>query len=704
MGLLAQIQYTNTSTTYPDQNGGEIDSADVYIMLIDSATGQPANGNNVLVTYNMTNGDLTIPHTVTIPGQSLLIYSGVLNETLYGPQGEQMVGYSISFSLPSNAVSAPPVTAPQPGVCDLVISYISVDHPESSPGANDAQITIHATSSYGAIRYSNDFGATYQSSPTFSGLVGGLQQPVVKDANNCTAQGFVTIPVLSSLLAADPSVTLTGSNVSRWNAAFNPVVFTYRRKDCEVIAVYNDAGAGKIRIAVNASLTGNANGNNVNSGDLIYLNSGAYTGVYPVAYVYGTGSLIIDVPYNGTATGFINSNGLRPYYKILTQITCQDTLSGQTQTITAANTPDGTGTVRCDLSNFLQSLLTAKDTSDYTQSCFLDTYLSAAYTIAYAEHWDDGSANGFTSNYIPVSNSYHVLYAAKQLGDRYGGNLAAFVPFPSVADPSQLANWITDFAEPAYSNGYPFDIGFIYDEALTGLTITGQLNVLDINRNQLPGGTQTLYLLNEDGSFLLNEDGSRFVTDAQTSASIGINAQPGLNRLLINYKFPRDAFYFTIALAYDNNGNAQNITQTQTIRIDDAVDEQSVYLRWIGLTGSWNYYRFVYNQEISLDVQNATIIKKFVNDWANQDSIEEVITKNAGQKMKVMAEDLSINDIKGLQSIKYSPKVQMLINRTPVKWQTIVINTATYAEYETLNGQGPLSLTFNMPSINIQTQ
>ena len=179
------------------------------------------------------------------------------------------------------------------------------------------------------------------------------------------------------------------------------------------------------------------------------------------------------------------ANSLRPYYKILTRITYQDTLSGQTQTITASNTPDGTGAVRCDLSNFLQSLLVAKDSSDYTQSCFLDTNLSAAYNIAYAEHWDDGTVNGYTSAYVPVSDSYYVLYAAKQLGERYGGNLAAYVPFPSVTDSTRLARWITDFTEPAYSNGFPFDIGFIYDEALAGLTITGQLNVLDINQKPI---------------------------------------------------------------------------------------------------------------------------------------------------------------------------------------------------------------------------
>lgn len=142
----------------------------------------------------------------------------------------------------------------------------------------------------------------------------------------------------------------------------------------------------------------------------------------------------------------------------------------------------------------------------------------------------------------------------------------------------------------------------------------------------------------------------------------------------------------------------------QVIRIDKNYDDNSVYLRWIGLSGAWNYFRFVYNQEITLDVQNATIIKNYVTDWANQQGIEEVISKTAGQKMKVMAEDLSVNDIKGLQSIKYSPKVQMLVNKNPVKWQTVVLNTATFSEYETINGTAPFSVTFNLPSINIQTQ
>jgi hypothetical protein len=213
--------------------------------------------------------------------------------------------------------------------------------------------------------------------------------------------------------------------------------------------------------------------------------------------------------------------------------------------------------------------------------------------------------------------------------------------------------------------------------------------------------------LNNNSSYLLQEDGSRFIikkTDIGSS-SIPVPNQVGLNRLLISIDFPPEVYYFNLTLKYnDGNNIPYAVTRTQTIRIDDAVDENSVYLRWIGLTGSWNYYRFVFNQEISLDVQDAVIIKNFVSDWENQEGIEEVISKSAGQKIKVMAEDLSVADIKGLQSIKYSPKVQMLVNPNPVKWQTIVINSATFSEYETQYGQYAFSVTFNLPSINIQTQ
>ncbi len=707
MALIAEIDYSHTYLTGTERDG------QIFIALYDATTLQPANGNNVVVTYvQNTNGSI-VNGSATIAGQSAAIYSGRISNS--DPNNYYYSSWHIT------GISDAPAPAPPVNVCDLTINFINIDQPEWAPGAADGQITVAAASSYGPIQYSLD-NVNFQTSSTFIGLTGGLKTLYVKDANGCVAYSAITIPIITNLLVSDPSVTLTGDNVSRWNAAFNPIVFTYQRKDFEVTAVTLDTLSGNAAVSVNCDTTVVATAIAANTAAInnaailnvvltnimpvnIYINAGVYTGVFTVNAVQTNGSLVINTAYVANATGFININLLRPYYQVRTQITYQDPISGQPNSIISTNRPDNTGLVKADISNFLQSLLRAKDDSNFTQTNYRDSNLSASYQIAYTEYWDGKLTGAQTLNYIPITDPFYVLYAAKQLGDAYGGNLAAYVPFQSVTDSSQLAKWVTDFAEPAYSNGYPFDIGFIYSEDIAGLQLYCQFTLLDINRNPLPGGPQSSYLLNEDGSRLLNQDGSKFIIASQSSANTPIPVQLGLNRLLINENFDAGVYYFSLALMYnDSGGNPHQVTQTQMLRIDDAVDEQSVYLRWIGLSGSWNYYRFVYNQEISLDVQNAVIIKNYVFDWANQDSIEEAIGKSAGQKMKVMVEDLSVADIKGLQSIKYSPKVQMLVNKNPVKWQTIVLNTATFSEYETLNGQAPFSVVFNMPSINIQTQ
>ncbi|HWZ15699.1 MAG TPA: hypothetical protein VNW95_10730 [Mucilaginibacter sp.] len=705
--IIAKIGPGNTGVTDTRIDG------EIIITLFDAATGQPVNGNNVTVTYTQNINGYVTEGQVIISGQSASVYHGEISNS------DPANFFFTKFQIEN--VSEVPVSAPPVNFCDLKINYVHVDNPESAPGASDGQITVNASSSYGPISYSLD-NVTFQVSPIFSGLTGGLKTVYVTDPNGCNSNTTITLPVLTSLLVSDASVNLGNGNISRWNAAFNPIVFTYQRKDFEVTAVELDTLSGNAAvsaacdtvliantIAANNRAIANAAALGIvlnnNNPVYVYLSTPVYSGTFNVSAISSTGKLVLDTPFVSNATGYININLLRPYYQIHTKITYPDPISGQTNSIVSTNRPDNTGRVKCDISNFLQSHLHAKDGSNFSQINYRDTDLSASYQVAYAEYWDGKLTANQTLTYIPIADPYYVVYAAKQLGQRYGGNLAQFVPFKTVTDNSQLAQWVTDFAEPAYSNGYPFDIGFIYSDDLVGLQLYCELTQLDINRVPLPGGPQTTYILNDDNSWLLNQDGSKLIIANQTSSNTTVPGQLGLNRLLVNENFDRDVYYFTIILKYnDQGGIAHPVTQTQTIRVDDAVDEQSVYLRWIGLSGSWNYYRFVFNQEVTLDVQNAVIIKKYVSDWENQDGIEEVIGKSAGQKIKVVAEDISVSDIKGLQSIKYSPKVQMLINKNPVKWQTIVLNTATFTEYETINGRAPFSVTFNLPAINIQTQ
>jgi len=693
MGITGTITFANWASTTPAA-GSENDYAEVYITLINPASGNLVNGSNVIVNYLTDDNGAITNQSITISGQSALIYSGIVSQSAPNEDGQPEVFYYKSFLVTSVSGTADP--SPPVNICDLKINYITVDNPESAPGANDAQLTASASSSYLPVMYSLD-NLTFQSSGTFTGLSGGLKTVYITDANTlgCAVNQQINIPVLTSLLVCDPSVTI-GSNISRWNAAFNPVVFTYQRRDFEVTAVTSDSLSGNATLTVNANLAG------VLVSDLVYVNTATYNGVFSVTGA-AANSLIINTPYTASATGFVNINRLRPYYQLQTKITYQDPILGTPNTIISTNRPDSTGLIKADISNFLQSLLRAKDESDFTQVNFRDDNLGASYQIAYAQHWDDGSTNGYTSGWVTLANPYYVIYAAKQLGDKYGGNLGAYVPFKQVTGGAPLAQWVTEFAQPAFSNGYPFDLSFIYGEDLAGLSLYAVITLLDVNKNAIAAPSQ-VDLLNEDSSFLLNLDASKLIIQDAVTGDVPVIEHIGLNRFLINQVFDDPAAYFLIGIRYMDAGTEIAVVQDQLVRIDKSLDYNSVYLRWIGLTGSWNYYRFIYNQEVSLDVQNATIIKNYITDWENQDSIEEVIGKSAGQKIKVMAEDLSVADIKGLQSIKYSPKVQMLTNKNPVKWQTIVLNTATFTEYETLNGQAPFSVTFNLPSINIQTQ
>lgn len=704
MNITARIEELNVTTTYPDQFGGQIDQGDVYISIYDADTNQPANGNNCEVTYQQNTYGSVTNYTVTVPGQSYPLYSGTLRESRYTAEGDQYSGWFVAFSIVSIKPGNNPST--NPGVCNLKINLINIDKPESAPGAADAHISVNASSGYAPILYSIDAGVNWQTSPVFTGLGGGVKHILVKDNNplGCTDTADVNIPVSTNLLTGEPSITLPNGYISRWNAAFNPVLFTYQRKDFTIKNIIANQENGYAEISVNGNFNDPATGKTkIKTGDKIYIGNNNYTGVYTIQKTIGSNSIVIDTPFTGNSTsGFININSMYPYYELHTRITYTDVLTGRSNTIKSVNRPDNTGLIRTDISNFLQSLVRPADDSDYAMADILDTNLCASYTIEYAQHYDDGSDEGFTTSYNQITEPYYAIYAAKQLGSLYGGNMAAYVP--NTLPSAQLALWITDFAEPAYSAGYPFDIGFLFTKEMLDLQPYCQLTLLDINRNPLPGGDTAPSLKNEDGSWIINEDGSKFVIGNQTSFNIPLTSGVGLHRLMINANFPADAYYFNIQLRYNDTNGAKDLTQIQTIRIDDAVDDKSVYLRWIGLNGAWNYYRFVFNQEISLDVQNAVIVKNYVQNWQNQQGIEEVISKSAGQKMKVMAEDLSVNDIRGLQSIKYSPKVQMLVNKNPVKWQTVVINTATYNEYETRNGQAPFSVTFNMPSINIQTQ
>lgn len=105
MPILARIAYGPATVT-----GTQV-SGPVFIELRDAATGQLVNGNNVTVAYDMNINGTVTENSVSIAGQSQLIY--------YGELSDSDPFFFTKFQ--AGTVSAAPDPDPPVNRCDLVL-------------------------------------------------------------------------------------------------------------------------------------------------------------------------------------------------------------------------------------------------------------------------------------------------------------------------------------------------------------------------------------------------------------------------------------------------------------------------------------------------------------------------------------------------------------------------------------------------------
>jgi hypothetical protein len=635
-----------------DSNSGTTDTrGDIIFNVYDDSNNQPVNGNGLKVYYNeLESGRYIMQKSVTILGTSEQVYTDILLERLGGYQ-------SYYFDVSIESYEQPAGTTYQgngPTITDVLIL-------QTAHQFYNGVVLIVAKSSDGSdLQYIIDITPV---NPRFSGLTAGKHTAKVRDVNGRETSLDFIMPDDEPFLVDTPNKELiTGTNInSRWHAAFNPLVFAYQRKDFRVTDVQsvNDNPCLYIREAV----TG------LKFKDMVYINAGPYQGMFTVKSATDT-TVTLDVAFNSNsagATGFMNSDALRPYYKIVSEITYTDPETGILTTSQYRHSPNPrNGRTEADYSGVLRSLVTPKSDSGYDQLNYNDPHLCASYSVRYREDWEGGP----NDRWFQIPGNFYVTYSAMQVQSKWGSNMGKFVPFIQ----GSQALFVTDFKEPAYTPGYPFDIGFIYSEIMYEIPYYMHITQLDVNR--------------------------RSISDP---ISYRLEKKVGLNRLLFSKnRYEDNCWYLRIKVYGDNNGPVQ-VTEDKVVRVDRTIDVNSVYVRWIGYSGSWEYYRFVWNQEMSLNVQNAVTVKRYIYDYQETEGAEDTISKEAAAGIKVFAEDLSVADIRGLQSLKTSPKVQWLSSRNPMRWQTVIVATGSAVEYETQLGTYAYQLQFTLPGVVVQT-
>lgn len=288
---------------------------------------------------------------------------------------------------------------------------------------------------------------------------------------------------MSLTVTQRPSTTI-GGNTSRWNAAKNPIVYRMTRKDYNITAVANNAGALQITVNTNLTTLTSAQGGPVVAGSKIYVQTDElffYKKTLTVVSVTNAANSVVVFEAgswvgSAASTGFINLLQ-RTNYRVEVGIYANETFDIPANSIrtnvllsTLSYSPDPSGNVLIDVATPLLNNLSPDNLADYVTGFVTHddrttslTNIGNAYVkfyIRYTEVWTNSTETETNDS----ANQFFALYGARQIGDLYGGNLAEYVNFENA---TPLAFFLTKFTRPSIWRGFPFSIHTITSDNQT---------------------------------------------------------------------------------------------------------------------------------------------------------------------------------------------------------------------------------------------
>ena len=207
-------------------------------------------------------------------------------------------------------------------------------------------------------------------------------------------------------------------NLSKWNAAFNPILYDGVRRD-HVVTVISRGTVSSILVVVNIPT------NEVPSpGDTVFISSGGYN--LSAKVINATETLLgLETPFISTATGgYVNLNQTRANYHVELEL-FKIVSSSYVLIAKSVFRPRPDGTFQFDLKSLLKQNIKFINDYDYTVINERDLDVSGGFNFRLREVWQ-GSDEPF-SDFDEKDVTYFVG-AAKQLRDKFGTNLGEHVP------------------------------------------------------------------------------------------------------------------------------------------------------------------------------------------------------------------------------------------------------------------------------------
>lgn len=128
------------------------------------------------------------------------------------------------------------------------------------------------------------------------------------------------------------------------------------------------------------------------------------------------------------------------------------------------------------------------------------------------------------------------------------------------------------------------------------------------------------------------------------------------------------------------------ITEKKRIKIHNECIDNPVCLTWRNRKGGWDVWVFEGNQKVNLDVSEAIVFERFIDELSTTSTIKDYLSKKCNTELLLSWDNLEVSDIKGLEVMLSSPRVRMLVSDPgvyPPVFVTVLIPAAKFTIRET---------------------
>jgi hypothetical protein len=413
---------------------------------------------------------------------------------------------------------------------------------------------------------------------------------------------------------------------SRWNAAWNPYVFEFTRKDSVVTAIANSGGRPQLTLSANVPA-----GTVV--GDQIWVETELYKGYFTIHLIPVGVVVIIDTPYigNGSGVGYLNYTQKRPRY--YTEVSVND-LSGSVLG-RLRYTPLANGIVRADVSGFVQSLLSNTDGYNLTTAGQQQPEgMALPFTIEYQEFWRNSNTSA-----AQLPGTYYAVNGAFQVRHPNNGNYFDFV----MTNGDKTKKFLSAFDTPTAYAGAINTLAFIWDdEAMGGEDLEIATHTVYSNAPDNPPPDNQVFPV----SVLEKKDGKINEIRYSLGGVSGVD-----NRIEV---------YVWLQRVSDH----ARVSEQRKVKIKPASQQacNALRLRWLAPDGSWAQYLFEGNYRESLQVDPFNTYQQAFDNISELEAFNRVLKKRAFVKFQIGMSGLDANDAEGIKTILYSPQVYQIIN------------------------------------------